>query len=276
VLLNTLLDKHVTSYAYEEIRDEKRERLVNLGHEAGIVGMYEGLRIHGQVLKNYGLMNRFRALKPVRQFFSEQEILSFVEKAGLADGVRVYILGKGRVSGGAQKVLQHTPIQPNVLYRKETADMSPYLSGADIIVNAVDWYPHEPRIIHKDMLRRMKRTAVIVDISCDTNGAVESCVPTSWDDPTYTFNGITHFCVDNLPSAIPGDSSTHLSEMIFEHVLKAASEEELPTGLMTKDGVFEYAVRNGRAPFPIKGTDLFISPQRESTSLHLPRRNERK
>jgi alanine dehydrogenase len=247
-LLNALLDTHATSYAYEEIRDRDGERLVNLGYEAGIVGMYEGLRIYGQVLERHGLENRFRALKPVREFFfSEEEILDFVDHSGLADGVTAYILGKGRVSRGAQQVLKHTPIKPKVLYRKQTANMSRYLSWADIIVNAVDWYPGEPTIITKDMLRKMKRTAVIVDISCDTNGSIESCIATSWDDPTYTFNGITHFCVDNLPSAIPRDSSVHLSEMIIEHVLTVASGEDLPTGLMTRDGVFEHAVMTGAA-----------------------------
>jgi len=117
------------------------------------------------------------------------------------------------------------------------------LPKADIIVNAVDWYPHEPRIITKNMLKLMKKNAVIVDISCDENGSIESCIPTTWQKPTYVFNGITHYCVDNLPSAIPRDSSIHLSNMIIPHVLRVANGEELETGLMTKNGVFEYAKR---------------------------------
>jgi alanine dehydrogenase len=96
------------------------------------------------------------------------------------------------------------------------------------------------------MLKLMKKTAVIVDISCDENGAVESCIPTTWQKPTYVFNGITHFCVDNLPSAIPRDSSIHLSSMIIEHVLKVANGKELETGLMTKNGIFEYVTRKSR------------------------------
>ncbi len=122
--------------------------------------------------------------------------------------------------------------------------MERYLPKADIIVNAVDWYPDEPRIITKNMLKLMKKTAIIVDISCDENGAVESCIPTTWQKPAYVFDGITHFCVDNLPSAVPRDASAHLSSMIIPHVLKVANGEDLNTGLMTKNGIFEYKLNH--------------------------------
>ncbi|GAG51693.1 unnamed protein product, partial [marine sediment metagenome] len=115
-----------------------------------------------------------------------------------------------------------------------------YLQDVDILVNSVDWYPDEPRIITKAALGSLKGTALILDISCDKNGAVETCVPTTWNDPVYKVNGITHFCVSNLPSAIPGDSSTHLSGMIVPHVMKVAKGGELNTGLVTRDGEYVY------------------------------------
>ncbi len=118
-----------------------------------------------------------------------------------------------------------------------------YLPKADIIVNAIDWYPNEPHIINRSMLKLMKKTAVIVDISCDRGGGIETCIPTSWEEPTYSVDGIIHFCVDNLPSAIPRDASIHLSQMIIPHVIKVASGEGCSNGLMTKDGIFEYAKR---------------------------------
>ena len=245
VLLKKLLEQNTISYAYEEIRDEEGERLVNLGVEAGIVGMYEGLRLYGKVLKKHGFENRFKELKPIKRYYCVENIYKALREANIHNSVNVYILGKGRVSSGAQTILKYASIQPNVLYRDKTIFIDQYLPKADIIVNAVDWYPHEPRIITKDTLKLMKKTAVIVDISCDENGSIESCIPTTWQKPTYVFNGITHFCVDNLPSAIPRDSSIHLSEMIIPHVLKVANDAELETGLMTKNGVFEYARKKG-------------------------------
>ncbi len=242
-LLKQLLDKHATSYAYEEIRNRKGDRLVNLGVEAGIVGMYEGLRWYGKVLSEHGLLDQFKVLKPLGGGVCVDNIFRVLAAADIQDGVNIYILGKGKVSQGVCQVLRYSPIQPRVLCRRETADITKFLPDADIVVNAVDWYPHEPRIIKKEMLALMKKTAVIVDMSCDTNGAIESCIPTSWESPTYKFNGTTHFCVDNLPSAVPRDSSIRLSGMIIKHVLKVAGGDELSTGLMTKGGVFEYKAR---------------------------------
>ena len=239
-LLNKLLDLNTTSYAYEEILDKKKNRLVNLGKEAGIVGMYEGLRLWGQIQEKNGKVNQFKKLEPIRKYHDIQEIYAALSRSNLHNGVNVYILGKGKVSTGAQNILKYTQIKPNVLYRDQTIHIENYLSKADIIVNAVDWYPDEPRIITKDMLKFMKKTAVIVDISCDENGSIESCVPTTWEKPTYVCDGVTHYCVDNLPSAIPRDSSFHLSEMILPHVLKVAKSDILETGLMTQKGVFEY------------------------------------
>ena len=201
-LLETLLDRHVTSYAYEEIRDAQGERLVNLGVEAGIVGMYEGLRLYGKILAGYGIQSTCKSLTPARKCFSAQSMFRTLQQADVSNEVSVYIMGKGKVSQGAQQVLKHSPIEPGILQRRETAGIARYLPRTDIILNAVDWYPHEPRVIKKEMLRLMKKTALIVDISCDVNGAVETCIPTSWQHPTYSFNDITHFCVDNLPAGV--------------------------------------------------------------------------
>ena len=241
VLLKKLLSQNITSYAYEEIRDSKEDRLVNLGVEAGIAGMYEGLRLYGKVLEKNNIKNKFKQLKPIQEYFSVEKIFSALEKSNIENGIKVYILGKGQVSKGAQEILKYSSIKQNVLYRDKTIFIDQYLPKADIIVNAIDWYPDEPHIIKKSMLRLMKKTAVIVDISCDRAGGIETCVPTSWEKPTYDVEGITHFCVDNLPSTIPRDASLHLSEMIIKHVIKVANKENYSNGLMTRNGVFEYS-----------------------------------
>jgi len=92
----------------------------------------------------------------------------------------------------------------------------------------------------------MKKTAVIVDISCDRGGGIETCIPTTWEEPIYTVDGVNHFCVDNLPSAIPRDASIHLSEMIIDHVVRVASDSDYSNGLMTKNGIFEFGKKNGK------------------------------
>jgi len=73
------------------------------------------------------------------------------------------------------------------------------------------WPPRANRhIVMRDMLKIMKKSMLVVDISCDPAGAIETCVPTSHDKPTYEVEEIKHFCVENLPSAVARKSSYSL------------------------------------------------------------------
>lgn len=243
-LLSKLKEGWFLSYAYEEIRDQSGGRLINLGFEAGIVGIVEGLRILGMRLEDAKGHNPFKGLIHVAKYGSKKQIYEAAAELGCVDEINVVIMGRGHVSQGVQDLLGQTNINPTVLWRKETANIERYLPDADILVNSVDWYPTEPQIVTKSALRLLKRTCLILDISCDKNGAVETCIPTTWDDPVYEVEGITHFCVSNLPSAIPRDSSVHLSSMILPHVMKVANGEELSTGMMTKNGMFVYRGRD--------------------------------
>jgi alanine dehydrogenase len=74
------------------------------------------------------------------------------------------------------------------------------------------------------MLKLMKTDSLIVDISCDPAGAIETCVPTSHDQPTYVVDGIRHYCVDNLPSAVAKTASDALSNASLPYVLKIADK----------------------------------------------------
>ncbi|MBW2980923.1 hypothetical protein KY360_05900 [Candidatus Woesearchaeota archaeon] len=238
-LLNTLLDKTVTSYAYEEIRDNFGERLVNLGFEAGVVGMYEGLRLHGNLLKKDGQKNIFRWLPPIKKS-GKEKAYRYLSRLNLERKPNIAIMGNGRVSAGVQEVLKQANIKATILWRDKTPFIEQYLSDVDILINAVVWYPTDPNIVRRSMLKLMKKTSVIADISCDKNGAVETCFPTTWENPAYEEEGITHMCIDNLPSAIPREASIHLSTMILPYVLSVANGERLKTGLMTMGGLFEY------------------------------------
>ena len=234
-LLKELLDKKITSYAFEEIRNEEGCRLVNLGYEAGVVGMYEGLRIYGKIADK----NEFENLPPIKET-GKDRAYDILSKLDLKEKPEVVIMGHGNVYRGANEVLEKTGIKPLVLTEKDTVHMEEYVPSLDILVNAVVWLPGQPHLVKREMLKLMKKTALIVDISCDKNGAVETCIPTDWKNPTYKEEEIMHFCVDKLPNAISKESSTHLSSMIMEHVLKVANGEELKTGMMTKNGKFVY------------------------------------
>lgn len=243
-LLRWLLRKRVVAYAYEEIRDHRWVRVVNLGFEAGIVATYEALRIFGVLLAKRAQRNPFVALRPVWTIGTVESICSLLSRLCIGKECRIAIMGKGCVSRGVQHALAQANISPFVLYRDKTSNMRRYLPYLDILVNAVDWYPWEPHIIRRRDLSLMKRSAFIIDVSCDQRGAIESCIPQTWDKPTYECEGITHFAVVNLPSVIAGDASAKLSSMILPHVMRVASGEVLPSGLMTSDGEFIHQHRH--------------------------------
>jgi alanine dehydrogenase len=99
------------------------------------------------------------------------------------------------------------------------------LPGVDLLINAVKWPPQsDEHIVTRKMLGLMKNKALIVDISCDPGGAVETCVPTSHDQPTYVVDGIRHYCVDNLPSAVAKTASDALSNASLPYVLNIAAK----------------------------------------------------
>jgi len=75
----------------------------------------------------------------------------------------------------------------------------------------------------------MKKGALIIDISCDRNGGIETCIPTTIDNPTYVIDGITHYAVDHTPSLFYKTISESLSEIMIMYI------DDLIEGNMNND-----------------------------------------
>lgn len=98
------------------------------------------------------------------------------------------------------------------------------VANADIVVGAV-LVPsaRAPRVVTAEMIRSMEPGSVIVDISIDQGGCVENIRPTSYADPTYVQDGVTHFAVTNMPGAVPQTSSQAISAAILPYTQRLAS-----------------------------------------------------
>ncbi len=81
-----------------------------------------------------------------------------------------------------------------------------------------------PRVITRAQLALMKRNAVLVDISIDQGGCFETSRPTTHTDPTYEVDGVTHYCVANMPGAVPITSTYALTNATMPYVLKLAEQ----------------------------------------------------
>ena len=79
-----------------------------------------------------------------------------------------------------------------------------------------------PKIVTKAMVAKMKKGAVIVDVAIDQGGCIETARPTTHSDPSYVVDGVVHYCVTNMPAAVPNTSTLALTNATFPYVLKLA------------------------------------------------------
>lgn len=211
--LDKLLEVGLTAIAAEETHEQGSPNSAL----AGEVGAFEGLRLAFSPLGG-----------PGRHFF---------DRFG-APPVRALVIGLGNVGQGALRTLLGLGVSVagfdlSAEARKKAeadwpgadfsahdiAELSDHLSQADLIYNCVLWpKERDDHLIDRAALRALKPTAAIVDISCDAAGAIETSRPTTWAEPVYVEESIRHFCVDNIPGAVPVTASAGYAGAIIDHV----------------------------------------------------------
>jgi alanine dehydrogenase len=97
------------------------------------------------------------------------------------------------------------------------------LPAADLVIGAVLVHGgRAPHVISREQLKLMKRNAVLVDVSIDQGGCFETSRPTTHSHPTYEVDGITHYCVTNMPGAVPITSTYALTNATLPYVIELA------------------------------------------------------
>ncbi|TPW12092.1 MAG: alanine dehydrogenase, partial [Halothiobacillaceae bacterium] len=119
---------------------------------------------------------------------------------------------------------------------------------ADLVVGAVLLAGEKaPRLVDAATVQQMEPGSVIVDISVDQGGCIETTRPTTYADPTYQWEGVLHFAVTNMPGAVPKTASQALSAALLRYVARLAEPawERVPAlaaGVNVKAG---QSVRDG-------------------------------
>jgi alanine dehydrogenase len=113
-----------------------------------------------------------------------------------------------------------------------------------------------PKIVTAKMVSKMKKGAVIVDVAIDQGGCIETARPTTHSDPSYEVDGVVHYCVTNMPAAVPNTSTLALTNATFPYVMKLANlgakaalkaDPGFAEGVNTIDGKLTYkAVAEGQ------------------------------
>jgi alanine dehydrogenase len=189
--------------------------------------------------------------------------------AGVAPG-RVLIIGGGMVGYNAAVIALGMGAQVTILERSvdRMRHLEEILSGrvqllmssslqieesvkdADLVIGAV-LIPGAlaPKLITREMLRTMKEGSVFVDVAIDQGGCAETSKPTTHDHPAYTVDGVIHYCVANMPGAVPITSTRALTNVTLPYVEQLAelgtpravtSDPELARGVNVMGGLVTY------------------------------------
>lgn len=161
------------------------------------------------------------------------------------EGARVVVVGGGMVGENAIQmalgmaadvtvldrnieVLQHLARRfgpsLNTVYSQK-ATLERYVLDADLVVGAV-LIPgaSAPKLITADMVRRMRQGSVMVDVAIDQGGCFETSRPTTHAEPTYIVDGVVHYCVANMPGAVPKTSTQALNNATLPYALALADK----------------------------------------------------
>ncbi len=245
-LTNELLKRKVTGIAYETITDRRGSLplLTPMSEVAGRMAIQVGAHYLEKMAGGRGIL------------------------LGGVPGVpaaKVVIIGGGVVGTNAAKIAVGmgaavTIIDNNLDRLRELDDIfltkvstlasSAYMihdaiSTADLIVGAV-LVPGAaaPQLVTKNMLKDVPNGAVIVDVAVDQGGCIETTHPTTHSNPTYYVEGVLHYCVANMPGAVPRTSTFALTNATLPYAVKLANKgffEAIRTDPGLKEGVNTYA-----------------------------------
>jgi alanine dehydrogenase len=134
------------------------------------------------------------------------------------------------------------------------------LPAADLVIGAVLVHGgRAPHVVSREQLKLMRRHAVLVDVSIDQGGCFETSRPTTHSDPTYEVDGITHYCVTNMPGAVPITSTYALTNATLPYLLELA-ELGVDDALERNPGLAKgLNVQDGRITHPAVAAALGIA-----------------
>ena len=161
---------------------------------------------------------------------------------------KVALLGRGNVANGALKILTLLGADVTVYSRNMEHLFKKELYTYDVVVNAILWdTSRKDHVIYKNDLiewKKQKNNAMIIDISCDRNGGIETSIPTTIENPIYTDCGVTHYVVDHTPSLFFKTTSLSISKEVAKY-LDMLIEGQINDVLMNS-----IAIKNGEIVDP--------------------------
>ena len=215
-----------TAIAYETImlEDGSLPLLVPMSEVAGRMASQEGAKYLERAFGGSGiLLGGVPGVKPATVTVIGGGVVG-TNAASIAAGLGadVYILDTN-----LQRLRYLDDVMPknvHTLYSNKY-NLSELLKTTDLLIGAVLIVGAKaPKLVTRDMLKLMKPRSVVVDVSVDQGGCIETCRPTTHADPTFVVEGVVHYCVANMPGAVPFTSTIALTNATMPYTLRLAKQ----------------------------------------------------
>ncbi|MBA4146278.1 MAG: alanine dehydrogenase [Cytophaga sp.] len=225
-LAHAMIKTGAVCLAYETVEREDRSLplLVPMSEVAGRMAIQEGAKYLEKPLKGRGiLLGGVPGVMPAKVLVLGGGVVG-ANAAKIAAGMGADVtitdlnLNRLRYLDDVMPKNVHTMVSNDYVLRElvKTHDL---IVGAVLIPGA-----KAPKLITKDMLKTMRPGTVLVDVAVDQGGCIETCKPTTHEDPTYIIDDVVHYCVANMPGAVPYTSTLALTNATLPYAIKLANK----------------------------------------------------
>ncbi len=250
-LTRALIKSRAVCIAYETIQkpDRSLPLLTPMSEVAGRMAIQQGAKYLEMVQGGHGvLLGGVPGVDPGTVLVIGGGIVGVnAAKMACGLGAKVYVLDMS-----LDRLRYLSDVMPSncfLLYSSPAA-VRELVAKADVVVGAV-LIPgaKAPKLVTRDMLKTMKKGAVLVDVAIDQGGCFETSKPTRHSDPTYVVDGVVHYCVANMPGAVPKTSTMALTNATLPYAVEIANKgwkramqenEEIKFGANVIDGKITY------------------------------------
>jgi alanine dehydrogenase len=224
-LTRAMMESGAVCLAYETVEraDGSLPLLIPMSEVAGRMAVQEGAKYLEKPLKGRGiLLGGVPGVKPAKVLILGGGVVGTnAAKIAAGMGADVTILdvniNRLRYLDDVMPKNVHTMVSNEYVIRELVRD-------ADLIIGGV-LIPgaKAPKLITRDMLKTMRPGTVLVDVAVDQGGCIETCTPTTHENPTYVIDDVVHYCVANMPGAVPYTSTLALTNATLPYAIKLAN-----------------------------------------------------
>lgn len=225
-LTHAMIARKGICLAYETV--EKNDRslplLVPMSEVAGRMAVQEGAKYLEKPLKGRGiLLGGVPGVKPANVLILGGGIVG-TQAAKMASGLGANVT---IMDVSLNRLRQLSDILPANCFTvvSNEYNIRDQIRNCELIIGAV-LIPgaKAPHLITRDMLKTMKPGTVLIDVAVDQGGCIETCRPTTHENPTYIIDNIVHYCVANMPGAVPYTSTLALTNATLPYALQLANK----------------------------------------------------